>query len=498
MRKANNQMSPMQVIAVWVTMMSWGSGMVGADDAGGIQPYSGNPFYWQYGGEPALLLGGSDEDNPFQWTEEQLTDHLDLLVSVGGNYLRNTMSDRDEGNVYAFQRVDDGRYDLNHWNDQYWNRLRFFLDETRSRGIIVQLTLWDQHDHSGGLWRSHPWNPERNVNYDSQVIGDRNDFYAAVRENNQKILQYQERFIDKLTTVTLDYPHVLYNINNESWAGFEWENHWAEFLHRRAKERGKTVHVTSMHMRPWITVRHVLTYPELYSFVEISQNNQDSMGARGPAHWENIMRWRAKLATRPMPLNNEKIYGVGEGANYSAGDGREAVRRFWRNIFAGCASSRFHRPAEHRWGIGLGPLAQTQLRAMRMLLEELDVFSCSPHNDLLTPLDISSEAYCLADIGRQYAVYFPDGRQAIELDPWVFVDSMMLRWLDIERGEWSEETVIEVESDYFDPQWLHKAKVRLQTPDNRPHVALLRVPITAGQGETPATITQKIRNDSSK
>jgi hypothetical protein len=47
------------------------------------------------------------------------------------------------------------------------------------------------------------------------------------------------------------------------------------------------------------------------------------------------MHWRAKLATRPMPMNNEKIYGVGEGANYSAGDGREAVRRFWRNLFAG-------------------------------------------------------------------------------------------------------------------------------------------------------------------
>jgi hypothetical protein len=88
-----------------------------------------------------------------------------------------------------------------------------------------------------------------------------------------------------------------------------------------------------MSMRPFITVRQVLTHPELYSFMEISQNNQDSMGGRGHAHWENIMSWRAKLASRPMPMNNEKIYGVGDGANYSAGDGKEAVRRFWRNIF---------------------------------------------------------------------------------------------------------------------------------------------------------------------
>ena len=31
-----------------------------------IQPWSENPWYWQYGGKPVLLLGGTDDDNPFQ------------------------------------------------------------------------------------------------------------------------------------------------------------------------------------------------------------------------------------------------------------------------------------------------------------------------------------------------------------------------------------------------------------------------------------------------
>jgi len=464
------------LIAVITVVMICISLSAYADNTDGIQPYPENPFYWQYRGEPVVLLGASDEDNPFQWTGTQLTDHLDLMASVGGNYLRNTMSDRDEGNIYAFRRTEEDRYDLNQWNEQYWNRLRFFLDETRAREIIVQLTLWDQHDHSGGQWSGHPWNPNNNVNYSSEVIQDRNDFYAAVREDNQKILQYQNRFIEKILSITLEYDHVLYNINNESWAGVEWEHYWANLIHRKANERTKKIHVTSMHMRPWITVRHVLTYRDFYSYAEISQNNQDSMGARGHAHWENIMSWREKFATHPLPLNNIKIYGVGEGANYSAGDGREAVRRFWRNIFAGCASSRFHRPANNEWGIGLGELAQTQLKAVSMLLKELDIFSCSPHNDLLTPMDISSEAYCLANLGKQYAIYFPDGRHAIELDPWVFAETMTLRWLDIERGEWSNESVIPIEWDHSQQEeWIHKAKVRLQTPDNRPHVALLEI-----------------------
>lgn len=31
-----------------------------------IEPYTQNPSYWQYNGQPILLFGGSDRDNIFQ------------------------------------------------------------------------------------------------------------------------------------------------------------------------------------------------------------------------------------------------------------------------------------------------------------------------------------------------------------------------------------------------------------------------------------------------
>ncbi len=122
-----------------------------------IRPHAGNLWYWEYNGKPVLLRGGSNDDNPYQWEENKLVVELDLLASVGGNYIRNTMSDRDDGNVYAFKAVEENTYDLNQWNDEYWNRFTFFLKETRKRVIIVQLTLWDQFDLGGSLWRNHPW-----------------------------------------------------------------------------------------------------------------------------------------------------------------------------------------------------------------------------------------------------------------------------------------------------------------------------------------------------
>src|SRR5210317_1583929 len=57
-----------------------------------IEPWPENPKYWQLDGGPVLLLGGTKDDNLFQIPD--LEEHLDLLASLGGNYIRNTMSDR--------------------------------------------------------------------------------------------------------------------------------------------------------------------------------------------------------------------------------------------------------------------------------------------------------------------------------------------------------------------------------------------------------------------
>lgn len=98
-----------------------------------IQPAAENPYYWAYEGEPVLLLGGSWQDNLFNHPK-RLEEHLDLLMAAGGNYVRNVMSHRNEGNVFAYERESDGLFDLDRFNDAYWSRLERFLEMTRERG----------------------------------------------------------------------------------------------------------------------------------------------------------------------------------------------------------------------------------------------------------------------------------------------------------------------------------------------------------------------------
>ncbi|MBL7187771.1 MAG: hypothetical protein ISS70_15730 [Phycisphaerae bacterium] len=220
----------------------------GDENANRIRPYARNPRYWQYKGEPVLLLGGSKDDNLFQIPD--LKEHLNLLASVGGNYIRNTMSARvDRGfEVQALKRLPDGKYDLNQWNDEYWNRFERMLKLTRDRDIIVQIEVWAFHDFNKGHWEKSPWRPVNNINYKESGttlkdsygnIGNvPHGFFFTMPKLNKDglVLAYQQKFVDKILSHSLRYGHVLYCMTNEIHPQYspEWGWFWAGYIKDKA------------------------------------------------------------------------------------------------------------------------------------------------------------------------------------------------------------------------------------------------------------------------
>jgi len=276
-----------------------------------IEIYSANPAYWQYAGKPILLIGGSKDDNLFQIPA--LKEHLDLLKSVGGNYVRNTMSSRDPGNVWQFRKV-NGKYDMEKWNDEYWKRFENFLRLTQERDIIVQIEVWATFDYYRDIWDVNPFNPKNNVNYTAKQTGlpekvnthptrtENNFFWSVPAERNRKIvLKYQQRFVDKLLSYSLKFGNVLYCMDNETSVTPEWGKYWSQFIKSKAKAAGVSVHTTEM-WDPWDLAHkmHSATFdhPETYSFVDISQNNHQ----KKQAHWDNAQRQRARIANNIRPL----------------------------------------------------------------------------------------------------------------------------------------------------------------------------------------------------
>jgi hypothetical protein len=429
--KAGNEWSLVVFAAVLICVSAPAVG----DPIKRIEIYESNPSYWQYGGKPILLLGGTEDDNLFQIPD--LKEHVDLLKSVGGNYVRNTMSSRDEGNLWPFKKTNT-KYDLDQWNEQYWRRFENFLKLTRQRDIIVQIEVWATFDY---------YRDKNNINYTAEQTGlpeqvkthptrtDNNFFQSVPAERNQKtVLKYQQRFVDKMLSYSLRFGNILYCMDNETSVTREWGKYWSEYIKAKAESTGVTVHTTEM-WDPWDLAHrmHSATFdhPETYSFVDISQNNHQ----KGQKHWDNAQRQRARIAANIRPLNNVKIYGADTGR---FGNNRDGMERFWRNILGGLASARFHRPDS---GLGLGEKAQANIRSMRLITDRIHIFTCAPHNDLLSDKE-PDEAYCLADAGKEYAVYFPDGGD-VTLDVSSLKKPATVRWLDIMNCQWTNTQHIE-------------------------------------------------------
>ncbi len=321
-----------------------------------IDVYSDNHAYWEYDGEPIALIGGSDDDNIFQWQYHDLKAQLDLLQSVGGNYLRCVLSAIDPGNAQPFAES-GGTYNLDQWNDEYWKRVSNLLQLCYDRDIVIQFEIWAtwsyymKWDAEEDLWALHPFNPNKNSNYTAAESGlptsinfrpyntayptRYHPFFWTVpkEENNTVVLKYQQRFVDQLLSYSLKYPNVLYCMDNETTVTPEWGWYWSNYIKAAAGQQGKTVHTTEMWASTDLShARHDASfdYPGVYSYVDISQNNWN----KGQEHWNNIQTQRDRISSDVRPLNNVKVYGKN----------KDGIDRFWRNVFGGCASTRFHRP----------------------------------------------------------------------------------------------------------------------------------------------------------
>jgi hypothetical protein len=460
--------SPIAVFFIISLFLSCSDNKVKVNEEDRIKPYSNNPFYWQYKGRPILLIGGTWQDNLFNHPVG-LKEHLDKLVETGGNYVRNTMSHRNEGNAFAFAEK-DGKFDLDQWNEEYWQRFENFLRLTHERDIIVQIEIFDPWDHMAdhqtlGGWSKHPFNPSNNINYTAEeshlpisidynpgTSPSNHPFYKTVPslENNQLVLGYQQAYVDKLLSISLNYPNVLYCMQNESGEELAFGDYWTRYIREKAHEANIEIHTTDMRRNNNITANdHAFLYnnPRLYTFIDISQNNSQNI-ATGQLHWDRIQEVRKILKQHGVrPMNNIKIYSREDGEHVNG------PQRLWRVIMGGCASARFHRPhpleggPENHYkrshdGLGLHPQAQKNIASARKFFDALGIFACEPRNDLLGERS-ENEAYCIAEEGKRYGIYFPS-EGSVTLDLTSAEGKWRLRWLNIAESVWlDQESVLQ-------------------------------------------------------
>jgi hypothetical protein len=440
--------------------------------------------YWRYDGRRVLLLGAwnhghnpfidhdtdNDRDNKGVSTPAQIEQALDELAEAGGNYLRCVLDPGMAAGTqgFSFCRKSADRYDLNEMAGPFWERLEAFIAGARDRTMIVQIELWDRFDLIDGSWGSwpvSPWNPKNNVNYTTESSGlavsyggfGKHPFLqgvpghpayegasAARKEKYDLVRSFQDRFVAKLLSITLRYGNVLYCMNNETHEDPAWGQYWMRFIKEQASAAGKSVATTDMFDDVYRAqdsrgLAYQLAHRETYDYIDISQANSRHADE---THWDKV-RWIVEAARRvdpPYLLHMTKVYGNDlalDGQPWSGwrpGDTDNAIEEWWRNLLAGVAGARFHRPTA---GIGLSPAAKACIRATRKVETLVKFWEVEPRPDLLTGRD-SDEAYLAADPGKAYILYFTrngGGSVGLRLNDHPET-TFGVRWIDIGTGDW--------------------------------------------------------------
>ena len=114
------------------------------------------------------------------------------------------------------------------------------------------------------------------------------------------------------------------------------------------------------------------------------------------------------------------------------------------------------------FGLAISPRAQMIIKSLRMANDELDMALTAPMNELLSDRE-DNEAYLLAEPGRQYALYFPEGG-SVELDMSHGSGQWTCRWINLDQAEWSESTKL-----------IGGRKVRLDAPGEGHWIAVILV-----------------------
>jgi hypothetical protein len=99
---------------------------------------------------------------------------------------------------------------------------------------------------------------------------------------------------------------------------------------------------------------------------------------------------------------------------------------------------------------------------MREFLDAIYIFTMTPRNDLLSDR-MENEAYCLAEPGRQYAVFFTvDGDGCVRIKLAASRSPLQLRWLDVTTSCWEHNATVPPCNEYI-----------VKTPGRRHWVAVL-------------------------
>jgi len=188
-----------------------------------------NPRYLEYMGEPVILITSAEHYGAVLNLDFDYKLYLNTLAKEGFNYTRIFTGTYIEpvNNIFRIQKNtlapfpgrflapwinQNGLYDLERFNPDYFARIKDFIQEAEKQEIVVEVTLFTSI-YAENSWILCPFNSINNINQVGDIPFQRvNTLY------NGELQKYQEQYIRKMVSELNDFDNIFFEIQNEPWA----------------------------------------------------------------------------------------------------------------------------------------------------------------------------------------------------------------------------------------------------------------------------------------
>lgn len=415
---------------------------------GPLRPHPANPRYFTDGSGRAIFLAGSHtwanlQDagigrvKSFDWPA-----YLELLRNHRHNFIRLWTWEQAAWAPWTPDKVvyfppiylrtgpgmaQDGepKFDLRQFHPEYFRRMRSRIIEARDRGIYVSVMLFQGFSskkpyHCGDPWTGHPYNIRNNVN---GVDGDKNKD-SVLDLDQAQVRELHTVYLRKVVDTVHDLDNVLYEVINEG-GEQNWDRFVIETIRRYEAMRPKQhpVGLTGVGAErlpdmlsssaDWISPgsrdnRSYKTNPPVWDGSKVCVLDTDHLWGHGgavPWVWKSFLRGYHTLlmdAWEPIPGTACPDMNWGPRPGYPNRNLNRSDDPTWEPIRRAMGNARSY--------------------ALRMDLAQM------------TPSEtVASSGYCLANPGKEYLVYLPEG-DAVTVDLPPAFGPLAVEWMDPSTG----------------------------------------------------------------
>jgi len=430
-------------------LLFWLTVAVAPSQAGRLEICPQHPYYFRDGDHHVILIGVSDRSLFTIWQNEKgfsWQKYLGELADHHLNYVRQDVFSwgkllapvhypaQFSNPAWLFARTGPGmaidgkpKFNLTKFNQSYFEeRLKPFLREAVTRGIYVELTLFEGF-HSREFDESL-YAEANNIN---RLSLQPRDVTSDAALNNLNLMAIQHAYVDKVLAETSKFGNVIYEIANET-GGKQWVEHLIDYIRHH----------------PTHPCRLVSAGEQTSAFDPLTGANDIVVKHRGGAglyatdadvynHHLALLRFRVG---KPVIHNEYFLF-----ANRSTDDANFPRKMMWADFTAGGHSNFF----DFAFWRGTGRTVndgqpsrsppQEILSGGQYLLKfltenKIEFWAMSPHDELAVVKGKNKPCiFTLARPDEEYVCYvLGDGPVTIELRH--LQGSFMARWYDPKCG----------------------------------------------------------------